>query len=41
MTSDEILSVLDCVDENLSEVESSESDNEVGDYQESNTEVAH
>jgi hypothetical protein len=32
--SDDIVSVLDCVDDNISEVESSESDNEIGDNQE-------
>jgi hypothetical protein len=32
---DDIVSVLACVDENLSEVESSDSDNEIGDNQES------
>jgi hypothetical protein len=36
MTSDDnIMSILDCVDENLSEVESSDNDNETGDNQES------
>jgi hypothetical protein len=34
-TDDDILSVLNCVDENLSEVESSDNDNEIGDNQES------
>jgi hypothetical protein len=36
MVQNDILSVLDCVDENLSEVESSGSDNEIADNQESN-----
>jgi hypothetical protein len=35
VTSDDVMSVLDCVDENLSEVHSSDSDNEIDAYQES------
>jgi hypothetical protein len=35
VTSDDIVSVLDCVDENLSEVESGDSDSKIGDNQES------
>jgi hypothetical protein len=35
VTSDDIVSLLDCVDENLSEAESSDRNNEIGDNQES------
>jgi hypothetical protein len=33
---DDIVSILDCRDENLSEVESDDSDNEIGNNKESN-----
>jgi hypothetical protein len=32
---DDIVTIFDCVDDNFSEVESSDSDNEIGDNQES------
>jgi hypothetical protein len=38
MTSDDIVAVLGCVDENLSEVEASDSDNKIGCNQESDCE---
>jgi hypothetical protein len=37
---DDIVSILDCMDENLSEVDSSDSDNEIGDNKKSDRKSA-